>query len=112
IGTLTLRGATVATGVGTLTLGGNVTNLASSVNSLISGNLNLGSVTRIIGVAQGTAVVDLDITANISGTGGITKTGLGALRLAGNNTYTVPTVSNGGELRVDSDTALGGVGSG
>ncbi|MES2791134.1 MAG: hypothetical protein V4719_16085, partial [Planctomycetota bacterium] len=77
VGLLTMTGATIATGTGTLTLGGNVTTNSSSITSLISGNLDLGGATRSFTVANNSNLdPDLSITANISGTGaGLTKLG-------------------------------------
>ncbi|HEY1190221.1 MAG TPA: autotransporter-associated beta strand repeat-containing protein, partial [Gemmata sp.] len=109
IGTLDLTGATVATGSGTLTLGGNVTTNASSTTSFISGNLDLGGATRTFTVADGSAGTDLTVSASISGTGaGIIKAGGGsAMALSGDNTYDgTTTVSTGGVI-VGHANALG-----
>jgi autotransporter-associated beta strand protein len=101
IGALTLGGtgqtatsaSVVQTGVGTLTLGGNVTTSATgnpTTIPLITGNLNLGAATRTFTVANSTgSAVDLDVQSVISGTGvGITKAGAGVLQLSNVNTYT------------------------
>jgi autotransporter-associated beta strand protein len=113
ISALTLNGATVTTGTGTLTLGGNLTSLASSTTASISGLLSLGATTRTFSVASGAASPDLLISANISDGGasaGIVKTGVGQLTLSGTNTYTgLTTVA--GFLIVANDSALGANGS-
>ncbi len=118
---LTITGGSVTTGTGTLTLGGNVSDLASGPDitpATISGNLNLGGATRIFDV-QGGALVgenpngtvqnpgvalpnlnDLTISAVISN-GSLTKTDTGKLQLSGNNSYAGATTINGGTLLVD-----------
>ena len=114
IGSLTMTGASVDTGSGTLTLGGNLTNLASITISTINGNLGLSSTTRTFSVADGTATPDLRIYAAItgSGTAGIIKIGAGALRLYGTNTYLGVTTINEGTVYADSDAAFGSPGAG
>ncbi|WP_171471971.1 autotransporter-associated beta strand repeat-containing protein [Frigoriglobus tundricola] len=110
IGSLTLTGATVATGTGTLTLGGNVTTNSDSNTSVISGNLDLGGATRTFTVANNAQLdPDLSITANISGTGaGLIKAGANSqLRLSGNNTYDGTTTIAAGAIEIASDNALG-----
>ena len=86
-------GASVATGTGTLTLGGNVTlnaNGSGATGATISGNLALGAATRTFTVADGSALVDLAVSAVISGSGApaVIKAGAGALTLSGTNTFT------------------------
>src|SRR5205814_463344 len=78
IGSLTLEsgtasGASVTTGAGTLTLGGNVTVNATGTGATaasIAGKLDLGGATRTFTVADGTtsAPDDLTVSAVISGT--------------------------------------------
>ena len=111
---LTISGGTLATETGTLTLGGNIADLANLNNltpAVISGNLNLGGATRVIDVQAGNLVGqnpnitvpnanDMSISAVISN-GGLTKNNIGKLQLTGNNTYTGPTTINGGQLLVD-----------
>ncbi len=84
--------ALVQTGVGTLTLGGNVATSATgnpTNTPLITGNLSLGASTRTFTIANSTgSAVDLDVQAVISGAGGITKAGAGVLQLSNVNTYT------------------------
>ncbi|MDG3007728.1 Ig-like domain repeat protein [Paludisphaera mucosa] len=110
IGVLELTGATVATGIGTLTLGGDVTSNTDIFTSAISGNLDLGGATRAFTVANNAQLdPDLSITANISGTGaGLTKLGADSqLRLSGNNTYDGVTTIAAGLIEIASDNALG-----
>jgi autotransporter-associated beta strand protein len=108
ISDLTLSGGSVDTGTGMLTLGGDVTSLASPTTSIITGLLSLGNVTRTFSVASGAASPDLQISAVISGGGGagITKTGSGQMTLSGANTYTGVTIV-GGFLILANDSALG-----
>ena len=97
---LTLVGdGNVVTGAGTLTLGGNVSSTSGLATETISGNLNLGGVTRTFSVSPSMATVNLDISAVIAN-GGITKSGAGILRLGGGsaNTYTGTTTVNDGTL--------------
>src|SRR6185369_9587856 len=57
IGGLTVNsgviGGSVTTGVGTLTIGGNVSSSGGAANASISGNLDLGAVTRSFNVVDG-----------------------------------------------------------
>ncbi|AWM39736.1 Extracellular serine protease precursor [Gemmata obscuriglobus] len=115
IGALNLTGATVATGTGTLTLGGNVTTNSDTVTSVISGNLDLGGATRTFTVANNAQLdPDLSITANISGTGaGLIKAGANSqLLLSGNNTYDGITTITAGAIEIASDNALGAASAG
>ena len=50
----------------------------------------------------------LNISGDISGTGGLTKTLNGPLNLSGTNSYTGPTSVTAGTLQCDSPDALGG----
>lgn len=101
---------TVATGAATLTLGGAVTYTNSTGNAnhagtaAITGKLDLGSAARTFSIADSTKTdTELNISAAISGTGGLIKTGTGALVLSGtNNTYSGDTVVSAGALRISS----------
>lgn len=107
IGALNISAGAVTTGAGTLTLGGDVTAAVVSGTPTISGNLALGA-TRIFNVANGSAAVDLQVGANISGaTFGITKIGLGTLQLSGANTYSGPTTVSAGVIDMASYQGLG-----
>ncbi|MBP7933465.1 MAG: cadherin-like beta sandwich domain-containing protein [Phycisphaerae bacterium] len=105
IGTLTMDGGTVASGAGTLTLGGNVT-VAGTTNATatVSGNLNLGGATRTFTIANGGADVDCQIGA-VTSNGGVTKAGPGTLQLTGANTYAGATTVNAGVLQVTGSIA-------
>jgi autotransporter-associated beta strand protein len=113
ISALTLSGGSVTTGTGTLTLGGNVTSVASISTASISGLLPLGGVTRTFSVGSGSASPDLLVSANVSDGGasaGITKTGSGQITLSGANTYTGVTTIDGFVI-LANDSALGANGS-
>lgn len=105
IGALTLTGGDVSTGVGTLTLGGDAafTNSTNTMN--ITGNLSLGNSTRTFAVATGPA--SPFISAQISGTGGLTKTGTGPLFLLASNSFAGPVTVNAGILAIRNSFALG-----
>lgn len=99
-GTATSK-SNVATGAGTLTLGGNVTYTATGnpLGSTISGNLALGAATRTFTVGDSTgAADDLTVSAIISGTAGLSKAGAGTLVFSGANTYSGTTSVSAGTL--------------
>jgi fibronectin-binding autotransporter adhesin len=121
IGALELRtndttAAQVTTGAGTLTLGGNVTLTVvgtGATGATISGHLGLGSATRTFNVAHGSAAADLDVSAVIGGTGGVSKTGAGFLQYSGTaaNAYSGLTIVSAGALTLAKTagvTALAG----
>jgi filamentous hemagglutinin family protein len=107
-------GATVTTGTGTLTLGGNAAlnvNGTGAAGAVVSGNI-AATATRTFTVNNGAAADDLTVAAVISGAGGVTKAGAGTLALYGANTYTGVTRvnNNGGTLSVNT-LANGGAAS-
>jgi autotransporter-associated beta strand protein len=95
IGNLTLTSGTVTTGTGTWTLNGSVTDSGASN---ITGNLALGSSNRTFTVNSGGI---LTVSAIISGTGSLTKSGPGTLVLSANNTYTGATTISAGTLQIN-----------
>lgn len=118
IGALTLTAGSVATGAGTLTLGGDVTSIANgNYASTISGNLGLGA-NRVFNVGDGLMDNDLVVSAVVSGAFTVTKsTGAGVMIFSGDNTYTGLTTVSAGTLRLGStgggtNTPLGTTGAG
>ncbi len=93
-----LRGGTVQTGSGMLTLNTAtpVTTLASADTAVISGNLALTEYAQTFNVANGAAALDLNVSANISGAFRLVRTGDGVMRLSGNNTFGVTDNDNPG----------------
>jgi len=113
VASLTMGGGTVATGAGTLTLGGNVTNTASATTSTITGNLNVGGSTRTFEIADGAAASDMTVSAQLSGAGGLTKTGAGTLTLGANNSgWSGGVTVNAGAVAISADNNLGATAAG
>jgi len=101
---------TVTTGLGTLTLGGNVTyaiqgdpyDYYDPGTATIAGKLNLGASTRTFNIADSyNTALELNVTADVSGAGGIIKTGAGEMALGGTNTYSGNTIISDGTLRAN-----------
>jgi autotransporter-associated beta strand protein len=116
------QGASVTTGAGTLTIGGNVTlnaNGTGVVGADITGSLNLNDAARTFTIAKGSANVTADlavvgaISSTTSASGSIIKNGLGTLAFTGAaNTYTGNTTVNAGVLALSkaasTDSIAGG----
>jgi autotransporter-associated beta strand protein len=108
INSLFINNGTGVTGTGTLTVtSGAIAVKVSGVG--ISNNLAFGSAQANIFV--GTTATDfsdsLSITGRISGSGGLTKSGLGVLFLAPGNTYTGTTAINDGAVVITDPSAFG-----
>lgn len=101
---LVLRNTTAAFNVSLIgNSGGNMAfENDSNGTGIMSGALNLGGLTRMVNVADGTAAEDMRISGQIVN-GGLTKSGAGTLTLSGINTYSGPTWVSAGEV-------LGGTG--
>jgi fibronectin-binding autotransporter adhesin len=111
---LVLQGGELDSGNATVLLDGDVTALASDQVARISGKLSLNGGPREFLIEPSAAAPPLEVSAVISGLGssGLTKSGLGELRLSGANNYSGPTVVAAGTLGVFHSTALGSVGAG
>lgn len=140
-GTFTLKGASSYTGgttisAGTFQLGAsNVLSNTGAVD-IAGGTLNLGSysdtvgaVTLSAGTIAGTGTLtassldvanatDVSITANLAGSTGLTKSGVGKLTLTGANTFTGAIAIEGGTVQITANNVLrahlpanGGVGN-
>lgn len=121
IAQLTLNeGGDVTTGAGSLQINGSYPAPQVDVNgpfpvldnSTISGNMTFLFAPVEFEVADGAGLLgsdgaELSISAVITGTNGLVKTGPGDLSLSGANTYSGATTVEDGELRISSDTALG-----
>jgi autotransporter-associated beta strand protein len=118
IGSLTFGGTSgtststnnVLTGLGTLSLGGNVTFDATGdpLPSSLSGHLALGA-SRVFTIGDSTnAATELTVSAVVSGPGfSLTKNGNGTMSLTGANTYSGGTSITAGTLAAGSSSALG-----
>ena len=112
--------ALAKTGAGTLVLTGS--NTYTGGTTVNGGTLQLGDGTANNGSIVGNAAVSSNATINfanphdqtyagtISGSGGLTKSGVGALTLVGGNSYTGPTVISGGILKLSGELPGGYVG--
>ncbi len=115
-GTLNLNGNvsfTGSAGTATITSGqalqsDGVTPAVSQPGS-IAGTINLGSANRTFTIADGSAAIDMHVSAVIAGNAnvGLIKAGAGRLRLSGANTYTGQTAVNAGVLSVGASNNLG-----
>jgi autotransporter-associated beta strand protein len=88
--------------------GGAGTAVIQSTGALAQvGVVDLGSANRTLTINNGSAAVDVMITAGIVGTGGLTKAGPGNLQLTGANTYAGTTTLNQGTLTATGASGLG-----
>jgi len=97
----------------TVTLSGPITSCNDAANPCVSAAPNTISLAMTLSavpqVTVGTAGASplLSFSGLLSGAGGITKSGAGALQLGGNNSFTGSTTVSGGTLTVASAGALG-----
>ncbi|WP_372846620.1 beta strand repeat-containing protein, partial [Pontiella sp.] len=79
--------------------------------STLSGNLGLSSGSHDFNILYNGLLLwpgaHCWLNADVSGLGSINKIGPGKLRIAGNNTYTGETTVLGGDIMIESNTALG-----
>ncbi len=123
LNTDTAQAATVVTGTGTLTLGGNVTvnaNGTGATGADFTGSLNLGNAARTFAVAAGSSpgAYDFDVNGVVSSTtaasGSVVKAGAGTMRFSGTtaNTYTGMTTVNAGTLLLNKSAGVVAVAGG
>lgn len=94
---------TVNASGGALAITGTTTALVTTHTTgtaTVSGSVNLGSGTRTFTVADGSADVDLQVSANLSGAAVIAKLGSGTLSLTGNNSSLTGTGTTPASLRM------------
>jgi autotransporter-associated beta strand protein len=128
-GLFTVNGGTVtftdiqlashASNAGKITIGGDVTfaqtggggtSLIRSTGSLAqAGTVSLAAGDRTLTVNNGSAGVDLQVRAAVTGAGRLVKSGAGTMLLSGTNTYTGGTTVANGVLDIASDSRLGAV---
>jgi autotransporter-associated beta strand protein len=113
LGNATSNAMTIQTGSsGTLTIasGGAISTHASSTGThVISCPVAMSAnMTATVSNASGT----VDIQGVLSGGYALTKSGSGALKLSGTNTYSGTTTISAGTIKVGNTAALGGTGSG
>lgn len=101
-----------SSGTGTLKLGGDVTVNASADIAILDGQVELAGATRTFDVGNGAASPDLNLTAIVSGTHDLIKTGGGQISISGANTYTGATTVNDGNCLVGHGSAFGATSSG
>ncbi len=107
-GPITFTGGQIQTGFGELGANGLITVNESDYLASISGRVRLPAGSREFRV-QGDGLVKpgLEISATVSGTGQITKTGGGMLKLSGASTYSGLTLITEGWLSASNPSALG-----
>ncbi len=115
IGSFNLTGGTIATGAGVLTFGGASVINGGADTSTITGKLSPGATPSTITVNDGSAAVDLLISATLTNNGvvtpgRITLSGAGTKQLSGDNDpFTGGLTLAAGTLIIGHPRALGGV---
>ena len=90
--------------------GGAGTSVIRSAGSLAqAGSISLSAGNRTLTVNNGSADVDLNVRAGITGTGRLVKSGAGTIQLSGTNTYSGGTTLVNGFLNIAADNRLGAV---
>jgi autotransporter-associated beta strand protein len=92
---------TIAT-TGTLSNAMSVYNVGATQSATLSGPITVSNATFDVETGD-----TLTISGNVSGSGGVTKNGAGALILSGSNSYASATTVNAGTLQAASANALG-----
>lgn len=102
-GSVTMRNTQINSSV-SLELSGDVTfDATNNGTATIAGSVDLGASARTFAIANGSAAVDMLVSGNLFGAGGVAKTGAGTLTLSGANNYAGTTQVAAGALRVDGN---------
>ncbi len=115
IGDLILNdGADFDSGASVLTLSGDVA--VDGGISVINGRLSLLSGNRDFNILYNGMLLwpgaHCYLNADVGGTGSLIKKGPGDMRISGNNTYSGTTLVEGGDIMIESSTALGSAAAG
>ncbi|MEO6436349.1 MAG: autotransporter-associated beta strand repeat-containing protein, partial [Tepidisphaeraceae bacterium] len=90
--------------------GGAGTSTIRSTGTLAqAGSITLSAGDRTFNVNNGSASLDLNVRAAITGAGRLVKGGLGTMQLAASNSYSGGTTVSGGTLQLTNDNRLGAV---
>lgn len=111
VGPITMVAGAITTGTGVLTPGNITATATSSGTATIAGRLQLSS-TRTFEMLPGSFSPSLVVSAAISGSGGLTKTGPSGLDLMASNSYSGLTVVSQGQLFVGDSDSLGATAGG
>jgi autotransporter-associated beta strand protein len=107
-GSLTILGGDVNSGTATLGVTGPIITGVDPVTNVatagILGKLTLSSPSQQFVVSN---LTDCDVVANVIGSGGLVKSGLGSLRFESSNSYAGLTVVSEGKLYINDSSALG-----
>ncbi|MFD0895723.1 autotransporter-associated beta strand repeat-containing protein [Luteolibacter ambystomatis] len=114
-GTMRSNGGTssgTATQLFSIGNGTTINSFASATTSVVAGRLTMRQSSTTFSVEDGTAAVDLDVSAAMTENAtnsGIVKTGAGVLRLGGTNSYAGTTTVANGTLNLTGSIAAGAV---
>src|SRR5262249_54797907 len=90
--------------------GGAGASIIRSTGSLAqAGSVSLSAGNRTLTVSNGSAGVDLQVRAAITGAGRLVKSGAGTMQLSGMNSYSGGTTVSAGTLQLNADNQLGAV---
>ncbi len=90
--------------------GGVGTSVIRSTGSLAqAGSISLSAGNRTFTVNNGSAAVDLNVRAGMTGAGRLVKSGAGTMQLSATNTYSGGTTITSGVLQIAADDRLGAV---
>ena len=108
IDALSMRNTTINGAINILGGGAIIFDPTNNGTATINGDIDLGGLTSIFNIADGSSFVDMNITSIINN-GGINKTGAGLLQLLGANTYTNGTTITAGTLQGNTTSLQGNI---